>query len=146
MHRVIPGCAAAVLIAGVGILPAAAQDTTHHHVDSTLAQQRRAALVLNHEFNAPLGEPVRVFLAKGAHYRATVTGRSIALTVRPLFSSVQQPLVEPLLAGQSAADETEYTITPRADAVYVFTTVGSPNGRIDEPVRLRISVAPGGGP
>ena len=142
----IKSCGLAVL--GIIVMQgaAAAQDSTHQHRDNTLAAQRRAALVLNHEFNAPIGEPVRVFLAKDVHYRAVVTGTSISLQIRPLRSSVQQPLVEPLLAGQSAAGESEYTITPRADAVYVFTTIGSPTGQIDQPVRLRVSVAPGGGP
>lgn len=112
---------------------AAAQDTT-------TAMNRDSALVLNHSFTSVIGEPIRVFLAKGVKYRATVTGSNIQLQLKTLESSKQQPLIEPLLAGQSAADETMYTITPHEDAIYVFTTIGGDPGM---PVRLQVRALPG---
>jgi hypothetical protein len=111
--------------------------------DSTDGQRHQAAMVLDHTFNAPVGEPVRVFMAKGVTYRAELEGTAIQLQLKPLLSSVQPPLIEPILGGESAAGESLYSITPRADAVYVFTTSGSPTGDMTRPVRLRVRVAPG---
>lgn len=130
-----------VLLAAAALAPVAARAQ-----DSTDLDRHSAALLLDHTFNAPVGEPVRVFLAKGVTYRAELEGESIQLTLKPLLSSVQPPLIEPILGGESAAGESLYSITPRADAVYVFTTSGAPTGDIAQPVRLRVRVAPGSKP
>ncbi|HEY3933966.1 MAG TPA: hypothetical protein VGL65_05045 [Gemmatimonadales bacterium] len=130
----------ALLAAGT-IAPAGARAQ-----DSNDVQRHSAALVLDHTFNAPVGEPVRVFLAKGVTYRAELEGESIQLALKPLLSSVQPPLIEPILGGESAAGESLYSITPRADALYVFTTSGTPTGDLANPVRLRVRVAPGSKP
>lgn len=110
----------AVLLAGSVPLAAHAQGMT--------PAQRDSAMVLDHSFNAPVGEPVRVFLAKGVKYRAVVSGDGIQLVLRSVAGTVQQPLIEPFLAGQSAAHETTYNITPRADAEYEFVTNGGVAG------------------
>ena len=106
-----------------------------HAQDSTDADRRQSALVLDHTFNAPIGEPVRVFLAKDMTYHAEVQGTGIQLQLKPLLGSTQLPLVEPLLAGESAGSEAIYVVKPRADAVYVFTTIG---GDPMKPVNLRV--------
>lgn len=109
--------------------------------DSTLAQRREAAMVLDYTFNAPVGEPIRVFLAKGIKYRAEVQGTGLQLQLRPMESSVQAPQLQSLLGSRtgSASGETLYTILPRADAEYQFITVGGQAGRS---VKLRLYVLP----
>jgi hypothetical protein len=98
------------------------------HAQGMTPAQRDSAMVLDHSFNAPVGEPVRVFLAKGVKYRAVVSGDGIQLVLRSVAGSVQQPLIEPFMAGESAAHETVYNITPRADAEYEFVTNGGTAG------------------
>jgi hypothetical protein len=107
--------------------------------DSTIAQRRQAAMVLDQTFDAPIGAPVRVFLAKGVTYRAEVQGNTLQLQLKPLLASTQQPLIQPLLSGNSAGNERLYTIKPRADAEYAFTPTGGESGR---PVRLRVYAMP----
>lgn len=107
--------------------------------DSTVMDRRQAAMVLDHTWDSPIGEPVRVFLAKGMKYRVTVQGSGIQLGLRPLMSSTPAPLIQPLLAGSSAGDEKLYTVTPRADAEYQFETTGGSPG---VPVRLRVAALP----
>ena len=106
-----------------------------HAQDSTDADRRQAALVLDHTFTAPIGEPIRVFLAKDMTYHAETTGNGIRLQLRPLLGSTPQPLLEPLLAGQSAGSESIYIVKPRADAVYEFVSAG---GDATRPVNLRV--------
>lgn len=103
--------------------------------DSTDTDRRQAALVLDHTFTAPLGEPIRVFLAKDVTYHAETQGGGIRLQLRPLLGSTPVPLLEPLLAGRSAADESIYIVKPRADAVYEFVSAG---GDATRPVNLRV--------
>lgn len=105
--------------------------------DSTLAQRREAAMLLDYTFNAPMGEPVIVFLAKGMKYRAEVSGQGLQLQLRPVMSSVQSPQVQSVLGSRnsSASGESLYTILPRADAEYKFITVGGTPGRS---VKLRV--------
>lgn len=105
--------------------------------DSTLAQKREAATILDHTFNAPAGEPMKVFLAKGIKYRAEVQGQGIQLQLRPVESSVQSPQLQSVLGSRnsSASSEALYTILPRADAEYMFITVG---GKAGMSVKLRV--------
>lgn len=107
--------------------------------DSTVAQRRDAATILDHTFNAPIGEPVRVFLAKDVTYRAEVQGTGIQLQLRTMLSSQQQPLIEPLLNGPSASGSTLYSIKPRVDAEYSITTIG---GDATQPVRIHLYAMP----
>ncbi len=97
--------------------------------DSTAVDRKAAAMVLDHTFNAPVGEPIRVFLAKGTVYRAEIEGTGIQLQLRPLMSSVQVPLIQPVLAGSSSSGSSLYSITPRADAEYEFKTIAGDAGR-----------------
>jgi hypothetical protein len=103
--------------------------------DSTDAQRRTAALVLDHNFTGAVNEPIRVFLAKDMTYHAETTGNGIQLQLKPLLGSTQLPLLQRVTSGMSAAGGTIYEIKPRADAVYVFTTVG---GDPQQPVNLRV--------
>lgn len=119
-----------LILAAVMAIPICA-----HAQDSTDADRRQSALVLDHTFNAPVGEPVRVFLAKDVTYHAETQGTGIQLQLKPLLGSTPLPLIEPLLAGESAGSEAIYVVKPRADAVYVFTTVG---GDPMKPVNLRV--------
>ncbi|MGH7524032.1 MAG: hypothetical protein ACREK8_06990 [Gemmatimonadales bacterium] len=116
----------------VALLGAAA---TARAQDSTDADRHQSALVLDHTFNAPVGEPVRVFLAKDVTYHAETQGTGIQLQLKPLLGSTPLPLLEPLLPGESAGGEAVYIVKPRADAVYVFTTIG---GDPMKPVNLRV--------
>jgi hypothetical protein len=120
----------------VAVLAAMAAPAVARAQDSTDADRRQAAIVLDHTFTAPVGEPVGVFLAKDATYHAEVQGNGIHLQLKPLLGSTPLPLIEPLLAGQSAGSESIYVVKPRADAVYVFTTVG---GDATRPVNLRVT-------
>ncbi len=97
--------------------------------------QRDSAMVLDHTFSTPIGEPVRVFLAKGVKYRAVVRGDKIQLVLRSVAGTVQQPLIEPFMAGESAGHETVYNITPRADAEYEFVANG---GQLGESVSIHV--------
>jgi hypothetical protein len=103
--------------------------------DSTDLQRRNAALVLDHNFTGSVNEPIRVFLAKDMTYHAETTGNGIQLQLKPLLGSTQLPLLQPLTSGLSAAGGSIYEIKPRADAVYVFTTIG---GDPQQPVNLRV--------
>ena len=107
--------------------------------DSTDAQRREAAVVLDHTFTSSIGEPVRVYLAKGVVYHADVAAGGLQLQLKPMMASTQSPLIQPLLAGSSAGGSTTYIITPRADALYVFTTLG---GDASRPVNLRVYATP----
>lgn len=120
--------AAVAALAAAG--PLAAQDTTAARHDS--------AMVLDHTFTTPVGEPVRVFLAKDMPYRVVIEGTNIRLKLRPLSGAVAPPLIEPFLSGVSAAHETMWTVTPRADAVYEFTTSG---GALGTAITLRVYAA-----
>ena len=119
-----------LILAAVMAIPIRAQAQ-----DSTDADRHQSALVLDHTFNAPVGEPVRVFLAKDVTYHAETQGTGIQLQLKPLLGSTPLPLIEPLLAGESAGSEAIYVVKPRADAVYVFTTIG---GDPMQPVNLRV--------
>jgi hypothetical protein len=103
--------------------------------DSTDADRRQAAIVLDHTFTGPVGEPIRVFLAKDVTYHAETSGNGIQLQLRPLLGSTPPPLLEPLLAGQSAGSESIYVVKPRADGVYEFVSAG---GDATRPVNLRV--------
>ena len=120
------------LAAAVVAAPAAA-----HAQDSTRAEKRAAAQVLDYTFNAPINEPVRLFLAKGTTYQAEVQGKGLRLQLRPLLASTQLPELLPTMGSRvgSASGEMLYTITPRADAEYVITTVG---GEAGSSVELRV--------
>ena len=126
----------AIATVAVTAIPSAARAQ-----DSTLAERREAAMVLDHTFNAPIGEPIRVFLAKGIKYRAEVQGSGLQLQLRPLLSSVQAPQLQSVLGGRtaSASGETLYTILPRADAEYLFITIG---GQMGSSVKLRVYAMP----
>lgn len=119
-------------LAGLGTIAVAAVARAQ---DSTDADRRQAAIVLDHTFTAPIGEPIRVFLAKDVTYHAETTGNGIQLQLRPLLGSTPMPLLEPLLAGQSAGGESIYIVKPRADAVYEFVSAG---GDATRPVNLRV--------
>jgi hypothetical protein len=123
----------------LAVLAAAAVPAVAPAQDSTIAQRRQAAMILDQTFDAPIGAQVRVFLAKGVTYRAEVQGSTIQLQLKPMLASTQQPLIQPLLSGNSAGDERLYTIKPRADAEYAFTPTGGESGR---PVRLRVYAMP----
>jgi hypothetical protein len=110
-----------------------AQDTTH--VRDTTSSQVQDARVLNHTFNAAIGEPVRVFLAKDVEYDVEIDGTSIQLQLRPRDLTVQLPRIEPLLGGMSATGGTSYRVTPHADAEYEFVSSGGDPAR---PVTLRV--------
>ena len=117
----------------IAVAPAAV-----HAQDSTKAEQRAAAQVLDYTFNAPINEPVRLFLAKGTTYQAEVQGKGLRLGFRPLLGSTQLPGgLLPTMGSRvgSASGEMLYTITPRADAEYVITTVG---GQPGSSVELRV--------
>jgi hypothetical protein len=89
-------------LAGFGTIAVAAVARAQ---DSTDAARRDAAIVLDHTFTAPVGEPIRVFLAKDVTYHAETTGNGIQLQLRPLLGSTPMPLLEPLLVVQSAASK-----------------------------------------
>lgn len=128
MHQRI-GYISLVIIASAAA-PAAAQTR-----DSTTAERREAALLLDHTFTSTIGEPVRIFLARNTTYRAEIQGTGIRLQLKTLEASTQAPLIQPFLAGNSAGGSSIYEIKPRADAVYVFTTLG---GDAAQPVSLRV--------
>jgi hypothetical protein len=118
-----------------GTLATAAVAAVASAQDSTDADRRQAAIVLDHTFTGPVGEPIRVFLAKDVTYHAETSGNGIQLQLRPLLGSTPPPLLEPLLAGQSAGSESIYIVKPRADAVYEFVSAG---GDATRPVNLRV--------
>jgi hypothetical protein len=119
-------------LAAIGIIAVAAIAQAQ---DSTDADRRQAAIVLDHTFTAPIGEPIRVFLAKDVTYHAETSGNGIQLQLRGLLGSTPPPLLEPLLAGQSAGSESIYIVKPRADGVYEFVSAG---GDATRPVNLRV--------
>jgi len=88
-----------------------------------------------HTFTIPVGETVRVDLARGTIYRAELDGRNVGLSIRPLQSSMQRPLIENMFAGASASGTSVYTITAYATGEYEFYTTG---GAL-EPVTLHLS-------
>ena len=114
---------------------AIAAPTMAHAQKPPTAAERDSAMVLDHTFNAPVGEPARVYLARGVKYRVVIRGNKIQLTLRSVAGTVQQPLIEPFMAGQSAAEETVYNVTPRADAEYEFITNG---GEAGAPISLHV--------
>lgn len=107
--------------------------------DSTPAQRREAAIVLDHTFTSTIGEPIHVFLTKGVVYRAEIEGGGIQIQLKPLMASTQGPLIQPLLSGMGAAGSSTYVVTPRADAEYIFTTLG---GDASRPVKVRVYAMP----
>jgi len=111
-----------------------AQDTTH--VQDSTAAMAQDARILDHTFNAALGEPVRVFLAKDVEYHVEISGSSIQLQLRPRDLTVQFPRVEPLLGGTSATGSSSYRVTPHADAEYEFVSVGGDPGK---PISLHVT-------
>jgi hypothetical protein len=115
-------------------VPAGAQST-----DSTIAERRRSAQVLDHTFTGPVGEPIRVFLAKDMNYRVETQGRGITLLLRPMEMSMPTPLLSKFTAGSSASNGEMYTVTPKADGVYQFISNG---GDPTQPIRLRVYAAP----
>jgi len=92
--------------------------------------------VVDETFTIPDGEFVRVFLAEGETYRVEIAGRGLQLRVAPVRAGVQDPLVQPLLLGESPSATVLYTVKPRADAVYEFRSVGGERGRA---VRVRVT-------
>ncbi|HEY4320300.1 MAG TPA: hypothetical protein VGM77_03895 [Gemmatimonadales bacterium] len=112
---------------------ARAQDT------SSVAARAQAARVLDHTFNAAVGEPVRVFLAKDVKYRVEVDGTNIQLQLRPINLSIQTPRVDPMFSGASATGMTMYTVTPHQDAEYEFISTG---GDAMRPVNLHVIALP----
>lgn len=112
---------------------ARAQDT------NAVAARAQGARVLDHTFNAAVGEPVRVFLAKDVKYRVEVDATNIQLQIRPINLSIQTPRVDPLLAGASATGMTMYTVTPHQDAEYEFISTG---GDAMRPVNLHVTAMP----
>jgi hypothetical protein len=116
---------------------ARAQDTTTHAQDTTALGRRQAALQIDYTFTIPVGEPMRIYLAKGVRYRAEVQGTGFQLQLRPMLSSVQAPRIDPILDNRagSASGEALYTIIPRADAEYQFITSG---GQAGYAVKLRV--------
>ena len=125
-----------LMLGGLAVIATAAVARAQ---DSTDADRRQAALVLDHTFTAPVGEPIRVFLAKDVTYHAETRGSGIRLQLRPLLGSTPVPLLEPLLAGRSAGDESIYVVKPRADAIYEFVSAG---GDPMQPVNLRVFAVP----
>jgi len=85
--------------------------------------------VIDETFTIPFGQFVRAFLASGETYRVEISGRGLQLRVAPVQSGVQNPLVQPLLLGESPGGTVLYTVKPRADAVYEFRSVGGETGR-----------------
>ena len=130
MRSTLGGFCLLTLVAATAAKPAVAQD-------STKMMRRAAALVLDHTFSSPGGEPIRVFLAEGTEYRAYIDNAGkMTLTVKPLAEGeVPPPLVMPLLSGTDASGEATYTVKPKADAVYVFSSEG---GDPASPVHLRL--------
>jgi len=57
------------------------------------------------------------------------------LQLKTLEASTQAPLIQPFLAGSGAGGTSIYEIKPRADAMYVFTTL---SGDAAQPVVLRV--------
>ena len=134
--RPVPGFLSLALLTMIAP-PVMAQ--TH---DSTDLERREAAVVLDHTFTSNIGEPTRVYLAKGVIYRAEMAAGGLQLQLKPLMGSTERPLVQPLLAGRGAGGSSTYIITPRTDAVYVFTTLG---GDATRPVKLRVYAMPAKG-
>jgi hypothetical protein len=123
-------------------LAVAAVPVAAHAQDTVTASRAQAARVLDHTFNAAVGEPVRVFLAKDVKYRVEIDGTNIQLQIRPLNLSIQTPRVDALLAGASAAGMTMYTVTPHEDAEYEFISTG---GDAMRPVNLHVTAMPAKG-
>lgn len=121
--------AAACLIAATPAL-GSAQDHSGH-------QQPKP--VVDETFTIPFGQFARAFLAAGSTYRVEISGRGLQLRVAPVESGVQQPLVQPLLLGESSSGTVLYTVKPRADAVYEFRSVGGESGRA---VTVRVTLQP----
>ena len=120
---------------GLVIIASAAAPVTAQTRDSTKAERREASRVLDHTFTSTIGEPVRIFLAKNTTYRAEIQGSGIRLQLKTLEASTQAPLIQRFLAGNSAGGSSTYEIKPRADAMYVFTTL---SGDAAQPVSLRV--------
>lgn len=91
--------------------------------------------VVDHTYTLASGEFVRVPLEGGATYRAVLEGTGLSLNIRPVDSSVQDPLVEQYLPGVSASGSSTYSIKPKVDAIYEIRSVG---GDPTRPTRLRL--------
>ena len=113
-------------------IPAAA----HAQDTKNAAPQTRADALVDHNFTVPT-EGIRVFLAGGVTYRAEFQGKGITLQIRPIGATVQEPLIQPWLAGTGAGQTAMYTIKPRQDAVYQLNAV---QGAVNTPVNLTLTV------
>ncbi len=100
------------------------------------APQTREDALLDHTFTVP-SEGVRVFLAGGVTYRAEFQGKGITLRIRPIGSTVQEPLILPILAGTGAGQTAMFSIKPRQDAIYQLDAV---QGAANTPVNLTLTV------
>ncbi len=129
-----------IISAGVALLTAACSSSpptpSAQAAASDQAPTVGAGQSAEHTFTIPVGETVRAYLAKGTTYRAELDGQNVGLSIRPMESSMQRPLIEKTLAGTSASGTLEYTITTYATGEYEFFTTG---GAL-EPLILHLSV------
>ncbi len=129
-----------MMVTGVAVLVAACSKSPPTPSAQPAASDQAPAVsageTAEHTFTIPAGETVRAYLAKGTTYRAELEGQNVGLSIRPMETGMQRPLIEKTLAGTSASGTSEYTITTYATGEYEFFTTG---GAL-QPLTLRLSV------
>ncbi|MEO8198990.1 MAG: hypothetical protein ABI679_00580 [Gemmatimonadota bacterium] len=97
-------------------------DTTRAVGDSAVER------LLDHTFQSPSREFVRVRLEAGVTYRASVTGDRVHLEIHPIQSGVKSVRLDQL--GKSADHPAVYEIRPHANAEYEIRVLAPGNQAI----------------
>lgn len=114
---------AGLLAAIVGIsAPLAAQDSTRAADTTRRATPDRPVVVLDITIDPNVHEPYRVFLERGALYKAHFSQDGAVLQLRS-YRGLQLPFVVNVTSGGFSSGETEYELYPQADGEIEFRPV-----------------------